>query len=98
MDQPGKVANPASGQLNRKNYFPCPRACLRIWSRETVEKRWALTYTVQCNTHVFGCLHSSPVIASRGVASCNCGTVARVRSMPAPAFDPDSPLVLLTDV
>ena len=36
MDQPGEVANPARGQLNRENeYFPCPRACLRIWSRET---------------------------------------------------------------
>ena len=30
MDQPGKVANPARGQLNRG-----PRTCLRIWSRET---------------------------------------------------------------
>ena len=28
MDQPGKVANPARGQL------PRPRTCLRIWSRE----------------------------------------------------------------
>ena len=37
MDQLGKVANPARGQLNRENeYFPCPRSCLRIWSRETV--------------------------------------------------------------
>ena len=36
MDQPGKVANPARGQLNRENeYSPFPRACLRIWSRET---------------------------------------------------------------
>ena len=35
MDQPGKVANPARGQLNRENMFLCPRACLRIWSRET---------------------------------------------------------------
>ena len=36
MDQPGKVANPARGQLNRENrIFPCPRSCLRIWSRET---------------------------------------------------------------
>ena len=35
-DQPGKVANPARGQLNRKNeYFPCPRSRLSIWSRET---------------------------------------------------------------
>ena len=34
MDKPGKVANPARGQLNREK-FPCPRACLRIWSRET---------------------------------------------------------------
>ena len=35
MDQPGKVANPARGQLNRGKIFPCLRACLRIWSRET---------------------------------------------------------------
>ena len=36
MDQPGKVANPARGQLNREKYFfPCPRSRLRIWSRET---------------------------------------------------------------
>ena len=36
MDQPGKAANPARGQLNREIIFPCPRSCLRIWSRETV--------------------------------------------------------------
>ena len=30
MHQPGKVASPARGQI-----FPCPRSCLRIWSRET---------------------------------------------------------------
>ena len=36
MDQPGNVASPARGQLNRKNkYCPVPRSCLRIWSRET---------------------------------------------------------------
>ena len=36
-DQPGKVANPARGQLNMKNdFFPCPRSRLRIWSRQTV--------------------------------------------------------------
>ena len=33
MDQPGKVANPARGELNM--IFPCPRSRLRIWSRET---------------------------------------------------------------
>ena len=33
MDQPGNVANSARGQLNRENNIP--RACLRIWSRET---------------------------------------------------------------
>ena len=39
MDQPGKVANPARGQLNRENdyLFPCLRClCLRNWSREAV--------------------------------------------------------------
>ena len=35
MDQPGKDANPARGQLNRGKMSPCPHACLRIWSRET---------------------------------------------------------------
>ena len=36
-DQPGKVANPARGQLNRENeYFPVPSSRLRIWSCETV--------------------------------------------------------------
>ena len=36
MDQTGKVVSPARGQLNRKKIiFPCPRSCLRIWSRET---------------------------------------------------------------
>ena len=35
MDEPGKVANPARGQLNRKNdIFLCPRSRLRMWSRE----------------------------------------------------------------
>ena len=38
-DQPGKVANPARGQLNGENKpkltFPCPRSRLRIWLRET---------------------------------------------------------------
>ena len=35
MDQPGKVANPVRGQLNRENeYSPVP-VRLRIWSRET---------------------------------------------------------------
>ena len=35
MDQPGKVANPARGQLNRENNIPLSPCVLRIWSRET---------------------------------------------------------------
>ena len=35
MSQPGKAANLARGQPNRKKIFPCPRSRLRIWSRET---------------------------------------------------------------
>ena len=38
MDQPGKVANPPRGQLNKENEyltFPEPRSRLRIWPRET---------------------------------------------------------------
>ena len=36
-DQPGKVANPARGQLaeQEKEIIPCPRSRLRIWSCET---------------------------------------------------------------
>ena len=36
-DQPGKVANPARGQLaeKRKSILPCPRSRLTIRSRET---------------------------------------------------------------
>ena len=34
-DQPGKVVNPARGQLNRENEFPRSRSRLRIWYRET---------------------------------------------------------------
>ena len=36
QDQPGKVAHPARGQLNRENeYFSVPVSRLTIWSRET---------------------------------------------------------------
>ena len=36
MDQPGEVANPARGQLNKeKIIFLCPRSRLKTWSRET---------------------------------------------------------------
>ena len=36
IDQPVKVANPACGELNRKNdCLPYSRSLLRIWSRET---------------------------------------------------------------
>ena len=37
MDQPGRVANPARGQLNRENehMFASPSSRLRILSRET---------------------------------------------------------------
>ena len=38
MDQPGKVANPARGQLNRKTIFPCPRSRLGIWSHANIRK------------------------------------------------------------
>ena len=35
MEQPGKVANPDRGQLNREGKKSCSRSCLGIWSRET---------------------------------------------------------------
>ena len=50
--QPGKVANPARGQLNRETLIPpCPRSCLKIWFREVgsaVPSRVTLTvlYTI----------------------------------------------------
>ena len=43
MDQPGKVANPARGQLNRENEYspvPCPRRRLR---RKEVKDRGAFS-------------------------------------------------------
>ena len=44
-----KIANPARRQLNREKIFPCPRGCLRIWSRETgsaVPSRVSLFITI----------------------------------------------------
>ena len=35
MDQPGKVANPARGQLNREMNIFLPSLAPEIWSRET---------------------------------------------------------------
>ena len=36
-DQPGKIFNPARGQLNKGNsIFSCPRLRVRIWFRGTV--------------------------------------------------------------
>ena len=35
MDQPGKVANPARGQLNRENNIPLSPCVPGIWYRET---------------------------------------------------------------
>ena len=64
MDQPGKVANPAGGQLNRENIFlPCPRSSLRIWSRETgsaVPSRVSLVISIhRLNLVLTGFLPSS---------------------------------------
>ena len=39
MDQPGKVANPARGELNRENNIPLsPRVPENLVSRETVDR------------------------------------------------------------
>ena len=49
MDQVGKVANSARGQLNREIIFPCPRSRLRIWFRETgsaVPSRFGLLISI----------------------------------------------------
>ena len=50
-DQPGKVTNPAHGQLNEQGkwIFPCPSSCLRNWSRETgsaVPSRVSLFFSI----------------------------------------------------
>ena len=57
MDQPGKVDNPARGQLNRENeYFPVPvRPRLKIWSRETgsaVQSRVSLLISILKLNHL----------------------------------------------
>ena len=58
MDQPGKVANPARGQLNReKSIFPCPRTRLRIGFRETgsaVPSRVSRSFSVLRLNHQSG--------------------------------------------
>ena len=50
MDQPGKVANPARGQLSRENeYSPVPVRVLRVWSLETgsaVQSRVSLLISI----------------------------------------------------
>ena len=49
-DQPGKVANPALGQLNKENECSLSRSGLRIWSRETasaVPSRVSLLISIQ---------------------------------------------------
>ena len=50
MDQSGKVAIPARGQLNRENeHFPVRVRALRIWSRETgsaVPSRFSLFISI----------------------------------------------------
>ena len=54
--QPGKVANPARGQLNReqgKSIFPCPRSRLRIWSRETVSAVPSILYNLNLQSSLF---------------------------------------------
>ena len=55
-DQPGKVANPARGQLNRENksmHFPCSRSRLRTWSRETRRVRQARPASA-CSSPYYG--------------------------------------------
>ena len=97
MDQPGKVANPARGQLNRENKisFPCPRACLRIWSRETgsaVPSRVSLLISILRLNLVLTCgiapefrggVHMKPPYAIGSVPSLSGHAIAyRWRSLP----------------
>ena len=49
MDQPGKVANPARGQLNREINIPLSPCVPEIWSRETgsaVQSRVSLLISI----------------------------------------------------
>ena len=94
MDQSGVVANAASGQLNRKNDFPCPRSRLRIWSRETVRApRPAsvrslstprldilLTYASSLPSHSAGRRPSIPSTAIQYRASPKCYWVTHLRT------------------
>ena len=65
MDQPGKVANPASGQLNRENeYFPVRiHSRLRFWSRETglaLQSRVSLLISIHTQTEYCAYLRDPP--------------------------------------
>ena len=97
MDQPGKVANPACGQLNRGKIFPCPRACLRIWSRETgsaVPSRVSLLISILRLNLVltYGILPSSAAasnetairhrVSPKFIGSCNCVPMAFAAESP----------------
>ena len=47
MHQPGKVANPARGQLNRKNeYFPVPVRALEFETGSAVLSRASLVISI----------------------------------------------------
>ena len=61
---PGKVANPARGQLAEqgKLILPCPRSRLRIWSRETgsaVPSRVSQLISILRLVYVCVCIFSS---------------------------------------
>ena len=65
MDQPGKVANPSGGQLNRigKRNIPYPSSRLRIWSSETgsaVPSRVSLLLLQTCRLNLVLKQHGIP--------------------------------------
>ena len=63
LDQPGMVANPARGQLNRKHFVPCPRSRLKIWSRET----GSAVPSASARSHSFSTLGLNPPAFHDGV-------------------------------
>ena len=99
INQPGELANPVHGQLNREN-FPCSRWRLRIWLRETdlaVPSRVSLlilhtqaesgAYSRDCSR----CLRRRPYIFTKAHYRASPGFIGSRNCVPI-AFTAESPL------
>ena len=86
MDQPGKDANPARGQLNRENdYFPVRVSGLTIWYRETgsaVPSRVSLLISILRLNLVLTCLLTRFLPSSAAVSIYLLKTAIRHRVSP----------------